>query len=174
MSDRFPYDLPSREALCVEIRKISRYKYIEDNLVTFEDMYFSPTRQMPGRTFIEMVDLKTNIKSWFVYRRLDVNIALGSSPIIVLTGDITPKAIVEEINRSRNMHFKEDDFDMSLEKILPTENEYIYTLKTLSGSYAYYGKVDVTIRTTKVPLNVRLLEDGSTRFLESGDYRTLE
>lgn len=174
MSDRFPYNLPSRQALCVEIRELPKYRLIEDNLVTFEDIFFSPTSTNPGRTFIEMIDLKTNIKSWFVYRRLDLNIALGPDPKITIVGKITPRTIVDEINRSRGMTFMEDDLDMSDDVLVSPTDEFVYTLKALSGSYAYYGKVDIVIRTTSVPSNNRYTEDNIPRQLENEEYRTLD
>lgn len=174
MSDRFPYNLPSREALCVEIRKLSKYSLVEDRLVTFEDIFFSPTTTYPGRTFIEMVDLKANIKSWFVYRRLDLNVALGNEVKVTVVGKLTPKAIVEEINRSRGMTFREDDLDMSEDVLVTPTDEFTYSLKALSGSYAYYGKVNVVVRVTNVPSNNRFEENGTPRLLEDGEYRTLD
>lgn len=172
MEARFPYNLPSRQALCVEVRKLSKYKNIEDNLVTFEDIYFSPTAVTPGRTFIEMVDLQNNIKSWFTYRRLDLNIALSGSNVITLTGKVTSRNIVKEINRAFDMTFMEDDVEMSDDVLHLTDN--VYTLKALMGSYAYYGKVDITIRHPQIQDNARLLEDGSARLLEDGTVRLLE
>lgn len=174
MSDRFPYNLPSRQALCVEIRKLSKYTAIEDSLVTFEDIYFSPTRTTPGRTFIEMIDLRTGNKAWFTYRRLDLKIALDGNQTIVIEGKITPRTIIEEINRSRNMTFQEDDVDMSDDILNLVDGELIYTIKALSGSYAYYGKVDVMIKSAALPTNVRILENGDARLTESNDYRLLE
>ncbi len=173
MSDRFPYNLPSRAALCVEIRKLSRYANVEDKYVTFEDMFFSPTANVPGRTYIEMVDLKSNAKGWFVYRRLDLKVALGANPVIRLSGDITPKAIAEEINRSRGMTFGADDLSFSTEPLYFVDGYLEYTLKAMTGSYAYFGSVTVSIEDAGYASRLRLLEDRTPRQLESGEYRLL-
>lgn len=175
MSDRFPYNLPSREALCVEIRKLARYVRIEDRYVTFEDMVFSPTVNVPGRTYLEMVDLKTSIKSWFVYRRLDLSIALGPDIYIYIVGKVSPKTIAQEINRSRGMVFGADDISFSDEELVPVSNIVEYRLEAMMGSYAYYGHCNVTVEVIPPSGTIpRLEEDGTVRLLENGFIRTFE
>lgn len=175
MSDRFPYNLPSREALCVEVRKLPQHARIEDRYVTFEDMIFSPTQRVPGRTYIEMVDLVTSTKSWHVYRRLDLSIALEPIVYIAIIGDVTPKIIAEELNRSRGMTFGPDDLSFSNEYIYPVGGKVEYELEAMVGSYAYYGQctliIDVFTSTDGIP---RIEEDGDYRLLEDGTIRLLE
>lgn len=173
MSDRFPYNLPSRDALCVEIRKIYRYAHVEDNFVTFEDMFFSPTTNVPGRTYVEMVDLKRNTKGWFVYRRLNLAVALGLNPLIRISGPVTPKAIAEEINRSRSMTFGPDDLSFSTEVLPMMNGELQYKLTAMTGSYAYFGSVNILVEDADFASKLRLFEDRYPRTLENGQYRIL-
>lgn len=174
MSDRFPYNLPSRAALCRLIREKPIYRNIKDDLVTFEDMYHAPVEGVPGRTFIEMTDLSTQIKSWLVFRRLDLKIAVAPNSTINITGTPTPKAIAEEINRSRGMTFGPDDISFSTTPLVVKDDQIEYTLKAMLGSYAYYGECTITVNMITRPGSARLLEDGSERLLEDGTVRQLE
>ena len=174
MSDRFPYNLPSRAALCRLIREKPIYRNIKDDLVTFEDMYHAPVAGVPGRTFIEMIDLSTQIKSWLVFRRLDLKIAVAPNTTINIIGQPTPKAIAEEINRSRGMTFGPDDISFSTTPLVGAGDQVEYTLKAMLGSYAYYGECTILVNIVGRPGNARLLEDGSERLLEDGTGRQLE
>ena len=174
MSDRFPYNLPSRAALCRLIREKPIYRDIKDDLVTFEDMFHAPVGGVPGRTFIEMIDLSTQIKSWFVFRRLDLKMALTKNSTIKIIGTPTPKAIAEEINRSRGMTFGPDDISFSTTPLVVKGDQVEYTLKAMLGSYAYYGECTITVSIVTPPGSTRLLEDGSERLLEDGTVRQLE
>lgn len=176
MSDRFPYDLPSRAALCRLIRETSKHKNIKDEFVSFEDMFYSPTTQIPGRTYIEMVDNLTSIKDWFVLRRLSLSHpdCLGPNPSIKLSGIATPATIAEEINRSRKMSFGPDDISFSTTIINHRDDIFEYELTAMTGSYAYYGSTKVQVEMVEGNQYSRLLEEGSYRLLEDGDIRELE
>lgn len=176
MSDRFPYNLPSREALVELVRRSENRPDLRDNYVTFEDLFFSPSLLEPGRTYIEMVDLITSHKDWFEFRRLyfaDPR-CLGPQISIIVQGNATPANIALEINRSRKMMFGESDVSFSDELIPFTGNSFDYEFTALSGSYAYYGttKVNVTI----VPTNrwTRYMENSGIRYTEEGAERELE
>ena len=41
-------------------------------------------------------------------------------------------------------------------------------------SLVWYGSVPVYVESTDRPMNIRILEDGSSRLVETGDYRLLE
>ncbi|MFO6295766.1 hypothetical protein ACLBWC_38485, partial [Pseudomonas aeruginosa] len=69
--------------------------------LVFEDLFFSLPTIEPGRPFIEMIDITTDIKYMLTYRRLDFADprAIGEGSILKIVGTLTPKAIAEVINR---------------------------------------------------------------------------
>lgn len=177
MSDRFPYNLPSRAALCRLIREKPIYRNIKDDQVTFEDMFHAPVEGVPGRTFIEMIDLLRQVKSWFVFRRLDLKISLVQNSTIKISGPPTPKAIAEEINRSRGMTFGPDDLSFSDSVIEGVGDNFVYELNAMLGSYAYFGSCLLNIEVLGGTQGDRLLETSSggiVRLLENGEGRELE
>lgn len=173
MSDRFPYDMPSRDAL-IRLASETEDKTFDPRLVTFEDFFFSPTPLEPGRTFIEMIDLEADHKFWYVYRRLNINRPVAEGSIIRLDKIPTPGNIAREINRSRNMKLDASDISFSDTPISYTTSPFEYTLKAMTGSYAYYGETKIIIELTKLVGNFRYLENGGLRFLEDGTPRELE
>lgn len=176
MSDRFPYNLPSRAALVQEVRDSENRPDLKDSDVTFEDIFFSPTEVEPGRTYIEMVDRTTQIKDWFVYRRLNLSnpACLGESISIKLIGDPTPAAIALEINRSMGMTFGPSDVSFSDEFIQVPGESFQYELRALTGSYVYFGKTLVNVTVVPNSRWLRYLESGRIRYLEDGIPRQLE
>ncbi|MFO5615042.1 hypothetical protein ACLBQC_31255, partial [Klebsiella pneumoniae] len=98
MQDIFPYDIASRDALVKLARDDLKINF-KPETVTFEDMFFSPTTIEPGRTFIEMIDITTDIKYMLTYRRLDFADprAIGEGSIQKIVGNLTPKGIGEDI-----------------------------------------------------------------------------
>lgn len=176
MSDRFPYNLPSREALVELVRRSENRPNLKDDMVTFEDLFFSPTMPEPGRSYIEMIDRTTSHKDWFEFRRLDLENprCLGPLVNIKIMGDPTPAAIVEEINRCRRMPFGPSDLNMSDELVPTTSNTFEYDLIALSGSYAYYGKTKVMVEVIPVSQYTRYLEQGNIRYTEDGITRERE
>lgn len=177
MSDRFPYNLPSRAALCRLIREKPIYRNIKDDQVTFEDMYHSPVEGVPGRTFIEMVNLTDQIKSWFVFRRLDLKIALKQDSQITIQYPPTPRAIAEEINRSRGLTLGPDDISFSDTIIANVGTNFKYTVQAMLGSYVYFGDCTLEIEVITKAGGERLLETASggfPRILEDGTLRVLE
>lgn len=176
MSDRFPYDTRSREALVQLIRVSENMPNLRDDLVTFEDLYFAPTASEPGRTFIEMIDLETQIKSWYSYRRIDIanQKCLGPAISIIIQGDPTPANIVREINRAYNMNFDPSDLSYSNELLPVRDNQFVYSMSTLSGSYVYYGTVKVSITVVPTSRWTRYTEIGYIRYTEDSIERTLE
>lgn len=167
-SDRFPYDRPSFQALVELARREKPNDQIEEGFVLFGDMFFGPTEGTPGRTFIEMFNQKTQLKRWFVFRRLDFNRVLGPNPTITLIGKITPANIAKEINRSREMYLDYTDVDFGSEVLADGSEPFTYVLKALPGSYVYYGQATITVNAIPVQDGVRLLEDGTERTLEDG------
>lgn len=176
MSDRFPYNMPSREALVELVRRSENRPNLRDDYITFEDLFFSPTALEPGRTYIEMIDLLTSHKDWYEFRRLDFadNRCLGPAISIIVQGEATPANIALEINRSRKMKFGESDVSFSDELIPYTGNTFDYDFTALSGSYAYYGTTKV--RVTVVPTSkwTRYTENGRIRYTEAGIEREIE
>lgn len=176
MSDRFPYNLPSRAALVELIRRSEKRPDLRDDYVTFEDLYFTPTVTEPGYTTIEMIDRVTSHKSWFEFRRLDLANPRCLGPLIniKIQGDPTPEAIAKEINRSRNMKFDPSDLSFSDELIPVTGSTFTYDLVALSGSYVYYGATKVNVEVLPISRWTRYLEDGSIRYTEDDITRELE
>lgn len=174
MSDRFPYNLPSREALVRLAAETTGQDY-ESAFVSFDDMFFAPLQTVPGRTFIEMSDRKTGFKFWYMYRRLDLAIILGEGSLLRVVGVATPASIAREINRSRGMMFGPDDLSFSN---VPIErhgyNVFRYRIPAMTGSYAYYGEVEIIIEVIDDGPSTRLLEDKMPRQLEDGEIRFLE
>jgi hypothetical protein len=180
MSLRFPFDLPSRQALVELIRRDRPSEELLDDYVLFEDMYFSPSEEEPGRTYIEMTNLRTGKKRPFLFRRLDIAQILREytaedEPFvrIELDGTITSAKVVAEINRKFNMHLNHDDVEVSYQP-MTKHNATVYTLIMLGTSFAYYGWVPIYVNTTPEELGLRLLEDGTVRLLENGITRRLE
>lgn len=176
MSDRFPYNLPSREALVELIRRSTKRPELKDDLVTFEDLYFTPTLLEPGYTSIEMIDRQTSHKDWFEFRRLDLKDPRCLGPVvnIKIQGDPTPEAIALEINRARNMKFDASDLSFSDEQLPVFGTTFEYELVAMSGSYVYYGSTLVQVEILPTTLWTRYLEDGSIRYTEDDITRELE
>lgn len=174
-SDRFPFDMSSRDALVTQINIDLKRSYKPDQ-VTFEDMFFAPLPSIPGRTFIEMVDRLTGLKSYFVYRRLDLAHpkALGTNTRIKVLGLPTPASIAAEINRSRKMTFGPDDISFSTTVIQHDQDVFTYRLKAMTGSYAYFGETDILVEVVEANPWSRYLEDGDARLMETGEVRELE
>jgi len=131
---------------------------------------------IPGRTFIEMTDRLSGRKEFFVYRRLDLAHpkALGMGTKITIFGLPTPAKIANEINRSRKMTFGPDDLSFSTVVITVKEDTFVYRLKAMAGSYAYFGETDILVEVIQENPHSRFLEDGDPRLMETGEYRELE
>lgn len=176
MSDRFPYNMPSRAALVELVRRQNNLPNLRDQDVTFEDIFFTPTEVEPGRTQIEMINRVTQLKSWFLYRRLNLadRDCLGTDLAIKIIGDPTPKAIATEINRVMGMTFGPDDVSFSDEFIPVSNGEFEYELTAMSGSYVYFGKTKIKVTVLQSSRWTRFLENGRIRYLEDGIARELE
>lgn len=176
MSDRFPYNMPSRAALVELVRRSESRPNLRDQDVTFEDIFFSPSELEPGRTYIEMVDRLTQHKDWFVFRRLNLAdpYCLGESLSIKIMGDPTPAAIAEEVNRSMNMNFGPDDVSFSTDFIPVSAGTFEYEMQAMTGSYAYFGKTTIRVEVIPTSRLTRYLENGRIRYLENGIQRLLE
>lgn len=175
ITDRFPYDMPARDALVAQVNKDLKRNY-KPSQVSFEDMFFAPLPAIPGRTFIEMTDHLTGLKFPFVYRRLELNHqkALGTNTRITVLGRPTPASIANEINRSRKMTFGPDDISFSNTVLPNTEDTFVYRLKAMTGSYAYCGETDIIVEVVEANPYARYLEDGDPRLMETGEIRELE
>jgi hypothetical protein len=176
MSDRFPYNLPSREALVELVRRSTNRPDLKDEYVTFEDLFFSPTIVEPGRTSIEMIDRVTSQKEWFEFRRLELsnNRCLGPLVSIKIMGDPTPANIAAEINRSRKMKFGPSDVSFSDELIPVMGTTFEYIMPALSGSYVFYGSTKVQVEVLPISQWTRYLENGAIRYTQEGVARELE
>lgn len=176
MSDRIPYSVPSRNALVELVRQDRNNPNLRDEDVTFEDIFFSPTELEPGRTYIEMVNRATQIKEWFVYRRLEFSNpdCLGTNLNIKIIGDPTPELIVTEINRMMNFALGPSDVSMSTDYIPVSDGSFEYTLTALTGSYRYVGSTKILVEVVHTSRFTRFLENGRIRYLEDGVQRLLE
>jgi hypothetical protein len=173
-TDRFPYDLPSREALVTLIQQSRPAWGIESHTVDFDPPYYSPTVETPGRTFIEVYMLDKGIKTWFRYRRLDISKAIGERIIISIEGDITSRKIVEKINSRRAMVFGVDDVYMTDRVLGSADTALLYRMRAKANSAVWYGSTIIEVVPANQVANARLAEDGSTRITEDGETRTLE
>lgn len=176
MSDRFPYNMTSRAALVELVRRVENQPDLRDQDVTFEDIFFSPTEVEPGRTFIEMVNRLTQIKDWFVYRRLNLSdpACLGTDLAIKIIGDPSPAIIAEEVNRVMGMNLGPDDVSFSTDYIPVSNGEFEYEMRAMTGSYVYYGKTTIKVTVLQSSRWTRFLENGMIRYLEDGIPRQLE
>lgn len=176
MSDRFPYNMPSRQALVELVRRSQNRPDLKDEYITFEDLFFSPTEVEPGRSYIEMIDKITSHKDWFEFRRLELSDrrCLGPLVSIKVMGDPTPASIALEINRARRMTFGPSDVSFSEEVIPVIGTTFEYEFTALTGSYAYIGKTLVQVEVIPVSQWTRYLEAGTIRYTEEGVTRELE
>ena len=176
MSDRFPYNLPSREALVELVRRSKNRPTLKDENITFEDLFFSPTQVEPGRSFIEMIDRDTSHKDWFEFRRLDLSSpkCLGPVVSIKVQGEPTPANIAAEVNRSRLMQFGPSDVSFSDELLPVTGTTFEYIMTALAGSYVFYGKTKILVELLPVSQWTRYVESGGIRYTEEGYPRELE
>lgn len=176
MSDRFPYNLPSREALVELIRRSENKPNLKDDQVTFEDLFYSPTIAEPGRSFIEMIDRSTGYKSWYEFRRLELSNPRCLGPIvnIKIQGEPTPASIAAEVNRSRRMNFGPSDVSFSEEIIPVMGNTFEYEMVALSGSYVFFGSTRIFVEVIPTSQWSRYLENGMVRYTENGTTRELE
>lgn len=176
MSDRFPYNLPSREALVELVRRSKDRPDLKDEYITFEDLFFSPSVVEPGRTYVEMIDKVSNHKDWFEFRRLDFadHRCLGPSVSIKVLGDPTPANIATEVNRSRLMNLGPSDVSFSDEVIPVMDTTFEYEFTALTGSYVYYGKTLIQVEIIPISQWTRYLEAGTIRYTEEGVTRELE
>lgn len=173
--DRFPYNLPGRQALVRLINETYPSYRLDVAYTDFKPPFFSPTIQTPGRTFIQAENTEINADFWFVFRRLDLGILFPQNVEILVDGVITPRKIVEEINRSYDMSFDEEDVLMSNTQLVPLGHSAFYRMRSKAGSFVWYGSALIEVGPLHPPENARTLEDGVTfRFLENGDLREME
>lgn len=177
---RFPYDLPSERALVELIRRDRPQDDVREGFVRFGDFYYSPTATEPGRTYVEMNNLRTGKKRWFVYRRLSIDQVLREYAVddqyyvtLEIDGAITSAKILAELNRTFRLPLDHTDVDTD-DQIITTNDATVFTLTMRPDSYAYYGQAVIYVNTTPDKLYARLLEDGSIRLLENGVPRLME
>lgn len=173
-TDRFPYDLPSREALIRLINETYPDYELGDDTTEFNAPFFAPTSSIPGRTYIEAEATLLNRKHWFVYRRLDLGVTFPHVLTISVAGVITPRKIVEEVNRVYNMRFDPTDVRMDDFPLAPSGYSVTYRLRALPGSYVWFGSALIDVNAIDVPLNVRVSEEGVYRLSEEGTIRLME
>jgi hypothetical protein len=170
----FPYNLPSRLALIRLIQETHPRFNLKDEYTQFDEPYFAPTESIPGRTFIEVEQTDLNVKRQYVYRRLDLDITFKGGITIRLEAPVTPRKIVEEINRTRGMKLGADDVEISDREIGNPGVPVNYMLQAKPKSLVWFGSVPVYVEPMDRPQDIRILEDGSSRLVESGGYRMLE
>lgn len=171
--NKFPYNMQSREAL-VELIRSTQNMDIQDDLVTFEDIIYSPTDVDPGRTYIEMIDLRYSYKYWYAYRRLELDKVIPVDYSITLAQRPTPAAIANEINRSLDMKFDSSDVSFSNTILTESTDPFIYRFQAFAGSYAYCGYTDILVNQAISQNDVRLTQLGDIRITETGIVRRTE
>ncbi|MNT82045.1 hypothetical protein D3C72_2217230 [compost metagenome] len=72
------------------------------------------------------------------------------------------------------MSFGPDDLSFSTVVINNTEETFVYRLKAMTGSYAYFGETDIIVEVMAANPYARYLEDGDPRLMETGEIRELE
>lgn len=173
-SDRFPYDLPPFRAMVRLIQETyPAFKLTEEN-AKFSDVFFDPTPDIPGRTFVQVENTILNVKESYVYRRLDLGITFSLGLNIAVNGAITPRSIAEEINRSHGMALDKTDVSWSNIPLVPIGGSVVYRMRALPGSHVWYGETLVTVVPASIPVNARRFEDGQVRYTEDGTIRILE
>lgn len=173
--DLFPYDMPGSRAIVALLQKTRPLLNVREGYVKFEDLRHSPIESMPGRSYIEVINQWTHVKSFFGFRRLDLGRALGPGVIrIVVVGPITPLSIATEINRSRNRFLEPLDVDFSNVTLFKGKGVHRYVMKALPSSFVYYGEAIVEVESVPFNAYARLLENGVPRQLEDGTIRMLE
>lgn len=172
--ETIPFNLTSRQALIELIRKTHPRLNLVEKYARFDPPYHAPTEDFPGRTFIEVEQTDRNLKRWYVYRRLDFNVKFLGQINIKLASPITPRRIVEEINRSRGMCITDEDVELNDTPIETSGHNVLWTMEALPNSYRWVGSVPVSVEPLDRPTNVRLTEDGAVRLNEDGSYRLLE
>ena len=65
------------------------------------------------------------------------------------------------------------DFDVSTIPVPDAGGEATFYLVAKPLSYVYVGKLRITV-SSGIPSDARLMEDGSPRYMENGDFRILE
>lgn len=175
-SNTFPYDLNSFDALARLLQTVKPSWNVSSQSIKLDNFQFLPTDAKPGRTFVDVTMLDQGVTSIFCYRRLDIGRALGPRIELTVEGEITPRTIVEEINRVRGMFFSNHDILVSDRVLARRDGVVTYRMRARATSPVWYGETVVVVRSLQpeVPLNVRLMEDGTPRLLENGDYRLLE
>lgn len=171
--NKFPYNMHSREAL-VELIRITQNMDLKDDLVTFEDIIYSPTIAEPGRTYVEMIDLRYNYKYWYAYRRLELYKVIPANYAITLSQRPTPAAIAIEINRSLDMKFDPSDVSFSNTIITNSNEPFIYRFTAFAGSYAYCGYADILVNQAISDEYIRIEQDSTIRLTEKGIIRRIE
>lgn len=173
-TDTFPFNLPSTQALIRLIQETHPRFNLKEQYTEFADLFHAPTPTSPGRTFITVEQTDLNITRSYVFRRLNLGIAFRGQVTVKIEGPITPKAIVTELNRARNMFLGDDDVYANDDVLNPNGFSVVYTLKAKPESRVWFGELVINAESLSRPANVRLLEDGTERLLESGQYRLLE
>ena len=172
--DRFPYNLPSHEATVRLINDTYPRANMLPKLTRFETPTSVPIEGEPGRSHIAVTNLRTGKRNEYYYRRLDIGVTFTDGMEIYVDGPITPRSIVEEINRAYEMNFGPDDLLMSNNQLVPLGSGVVYQMRAYARSLVWYGDVVVVANPSVMPTNVRLLENGTARLLEEGTYRLLE
>lgn len=173
-TDVFPYNLPSRQALIRLIQETHPRFNLKEKYAAFTDPYAAPTESIPGRTFVEVEQIDLNLKRWYVYRRLDLNVSFKGGITIKLETPVTSRKIVEEINRTRGMNITAEDVELDDVELGQPGYPVNFVLVAKPTSFVWYGSVPVYVESLDRPANIRILEDGSSRLVESGSYRMLE
>lgn len=175
MSDnQFPYNMQGHEALVRLINDTYPHYQMRPRTTVFGKPFFAPMEGIPGRTFIEAEATERNAFFWFVYRRLDLGVTFRDTPVIYIEGEITPRKIALELNRSYGMNFTERDVAFLDTPLVPLGMSTFYRLRALPGSYVWFGEAVIDVLPLGIPTDARLLESGAVRLMESGAFRLME
>lgn len=175
-TDRFPYDIPSDEAMVILLNEVRPQWGASTRNTRTGNYRFLPTTVHPGRTITTVDLLDQGISRLFLYRRLAVNIAVGDMITLTIEGDVTSRKIVKELNKLRGMQFSNIDV-FENDRVLARVGESItYRMRARPSSPVWYGETIITANAVpeEYPLNSRITEDGILRLTENDAIRITE
>lgn len=176
MSDRFPYNVESSKAMLWLLQEKAPALGLNKHNVRFNRPIFRPTGEEPGLTYIEVHHLDTGREYDFAYTRLDLGIALGELIEVTLESPVSTAEVIEAINEKYEMQLgQEDVYPYGHGPIYVGDNPWTFKLKANPSSLVWYGEVWVRVnKSSAIPSNARLMEDGQPRLMEDGSFQLLE
>jgi len=174
MSENFPYDLPSREALITLIDNTYPSLDLPNRSVSFDKQYFSPTMADPGRTFVETFLLGPKTKTWFSYSRLHFEDVYPENVQVSVPSDqpTTSRVVVEALNDQLGSTLDLSDVYYDDTELAPANTGFLYRLTALEGSFVFHGSVIINVVPTSE--ETRYGENGTVLYMEDGTVKQME